>query len=303
MSSCPFPAAAVIQWSLSSRDITDRDSFRRAVIERIETACSSPGVVLVVFPELTGLWLQMTRLLGIFPTGRAAQLLHTLTLTPVLLGGFLRKNGAAVLADQQGPESWLEPFQEAARRRGIYICPGSSFIRDNADRRIYNTSCLISPEGAVLGLRRKIHLTPIEGHLGVSSGSTHQDLDPFHTPFASVGIAICLDGFFEDVVGRLDQAGTELILQPSANSVDWNRSLKRKGYRVLQRDEWLSSGIGSLIQGRSSIMTALNPMDVTTHPLLHNSGCSTAWKRGERTPIAIAPDPRREHQLIVHIGR
>ena len=303
MAAASHPAAAVIQWGLEHAETASHEAFRRAVLRRIDQACRTPGTVLAVFPELTGIWLQFSRLCSPVSSRRYSRWTYSLRHMPKLLSAFLHRDGAARLAAQVDLDSWLSPFREAARQQGIYICPGSSFVMDASSRRVYNTSCLISPDGEVMGLRRKIHLTGIEQRLNTAAGNCEEDLEPFSTSFGEVGIAICLDGFYRDAVSRLDRGGCEIVLQPSANSVPWDSSLKRRGYRVVQRDEWLFTGIGSLIQDCRSIRVALNTMDVTDHPLLRNSGCSSAWKRGITSPIAIAPDPNREHQLIIDIGR
>jgi predicted amidohydrolase len=182
-------------------------------------------------------------------------------------------------------EQWLFPFRQAARRFGVYVCPGSTllpmFRREPAGRLVFerrglaNTSCLIAPNGRVLGFRRKLRLTPLERRAGIAAGDPAFDLLPFDTELGRIGVAVCLDGFYRDIVDAFDAQGCRWLLQPSANSIDWNAELPRN--RVLQSEEWLHCGAGALIQGCEHIRAVYNPMCATRGRLLRHSGRSAVW--------------------------
>ncbi len=304
---------ALIQWRLLPHETSNAEGFARAVEERTAQVCSNRQVKLLVFPELSGLWLQLSSLLGRpaviesyaisgssvsggFPGGGgfgggarlAAGLLAT---KPGAVLRFLTGRGGRALTGRKWAQylrQWLDPFCRAAEKHSVYICPGSSFlpvfrytprgIPEITDRRTANTSCLIGPNGKVLGFRKKLRLTTLEKRLGLVAGDAAEDLLPYRTELGRIGLAVCLDGFYEDIVARLDMQGTEYVLQPSANSIDWNALLVREaGRQVRQSEEWLSCGIGSLIQGRESLLAAYNPMCVTQGRLFSHSGRSTAW--------------------------
>jgi len=310
---------SIIQWSLSAEEYADPSAFAEAVHRRINGALQQGGRKLLVFPELSGLWLQLGRLL---PPGKGliSGFLHLAARSPAALFTLLSRHRIRILRNypwEEHIEHWLGPFREAARKYGLYVCPGSSFLPfhiPSAEQEgikaggsdIFNAACMISPEGTVLGWRRKIHLTPIEQRLGVRPGSPMYDLSPFQTDYGMVGIALCLDGFYEDVVFSLDRQGARIILQPSANPVDWYADLPHPGGKEKQYEQWLKTGIGYMIQGREHIRYAVNPMDATKHPVLKNSGCSSIWENSPRSRLTsrypgllkIASDPYGE--TILH---
>lgn len=291
----PYRVSAV-QWSLSPSEYIDDEAFFQAVRRRCAHAVQPEGTSLIVFPELSGIWMQFSRLVPGNAEGKLKALFQLARTSPRTLLALMFRKGASVLAEDDHPGRWLAPFSACAAEFGVYICPGSAFIKGD-DRRVRNTSCLISPEGEVLGYRSKIHLTVSEKKLGAVPGDYDTDLEPIGTPWGNTGIAICLDGFYDDVVRELDRRETVLVLQPSANSIDWNSPVSSKEGKIPQHVQWLKTGIGHLIQGRRYIQTAVNPMDATRHPLLKNSGCSSIWRNCSGTlqgPEQLAPDPYGE---------
>ena len=74
----------------------------------------------------------------------------------------------------------------------------------------YNTAALIGPDGRLVGRYRKQHL----GHESVRNtpGDASTVLD---TPFGRVGVMICADRRFKDIVGRFRENGAELLICPS----------------------------------------------------------------------------------------
>ena len=44
----------------------------------------------------------------------------------------------------------LERFQEAARKHKVWLIPGSMFLKDPEDGRVYNTAVVINPEGEII---------------------------------------------------------------------------------------------------------------------------------------------------------
>jgi hypothetical protein len=222
-------------------------------------------------------------------------------------------------------EAWIQPFREAALRHHVYVCPGSTFLpgvdrnetRDweLTDRRIYNTACILGPTGRILALTRKVYLTAEERLLGISPGSA-ADLLPCRTELGELAILICLDGFYESLVSRLDSAGARLLIQPSANPVPWEAVLSGgrwySGARAAgceglhQREQWLTQGIGSLIQGRENVGASINPMSVSRILGHLDEGQSSAFRNlgrvAERCPAPAAIASSWDREEIVQIA-
>src|SRR6056297_2571716 len=54
--------AALIQWRLLPQETSSAENFAAAVSKRAEDACGKQKVNLLVFPELSGLWLLLDKL-------------------------------------------------------------------------------------------------------------------------------------------------------------------------------------------------------------------------------------------------
>ncbi|NOY07479.1 MAG: carbon-nitrogen hydrolase family protein [Spirochaetes bacterium] len=261
--------------------------------------------LLVVFPELTGLWIPILTNLFKRPgnreqtSDRINQIVQNPALAGIIFKNITRSPVKAFLSFIKGQrfsfvfygnwkESyriWITPFLKAAVRYNTYVCPGSIFVPPidrevlqglfAVSKGIYNTSLLINPKGKVVGVSRKVNITKDEKKLGIRGGRV-EDLFPFSTEIGKVGILICLDGFYDSLAARMDNFGCEVVIQPSANPKKWKQEPRRDAEQT-QEEEWLSSGIGKLVQGRESIVYALNPMSVSSVFGHADEGLSNAW--------------------------
>ena len=101
-------------------------------------------------------------------------------------------------------------LRDAARDLGATVHMGSFVERDEAGR-LFNTSVLLGPDGAVLTTYRKVHL------FGFGEGEpklmTPGDGPVVHGRF---GLATCYDLRFPEMFRALLDAGSEVVLMPSA---------------------------------------------------------------------------------------
>lgn len=110
-----------------------------------------------------------------------------------------------------------------AKEKNIYLIPGSIHEAIENENKMYNTSLLISPEGKILSVYRKIHLfdadfTGSEKYMEsetFESGSTEQ-LTVTETLFGKFGITVCYDLRFPELYRKLTLKGAEIIFVPSA---------------------------------------------------------------------------------------
>ncbi len=106
--------------------------------------------------------------------------------------------------------------------RELKIC----IIAPMAERRqlpgvFYNSAIFINEDGCILGSYAKTHLTQTERHYFKPGDS----LNVFTTRFGKIGILICYDILFPEIVRQLTLAGAELIFLPSA-------------WRAVEEDIW-----------------------------------------------------------------
>jgi predicted amidohydrolase len=96
---------------------------------------------------------------------------------------------------------------ELAERLDIYLVAG--MLEADGDH-CYNTAVFIDPDGKLLGKYRKHKL---EHELVRNTPGT--DTPVFQTPFGKIGIMICADRRDPELVKRLSEGGTRLLVCPS----------------------------------------------------------------------------------------
>jgi predicted amidohydrolase len=109
-------------------------------------------------------------------------------------------------------------FREAALKNDIWLIPGSIFERNGED--VFNTAPVINPKGEVIArYRKQFPFLPYEK--GVSAG---EDFVVFDIPGAGrIGLIICYDMWFPEMVRTLTWMGAEAIICPSlTNTIDRN---------------------------------------------------------------------------------
>jgi predicted amidohydrolase len=108
-----------------------------------------------------------------------------------------------------------------AREHGMYIT--GSMFEQSEDGKIYNTAPLISPAGEIVGCYRKTHLFSPGSGPDIAHGlSEAQKITPgdslhvFDIGKCRLGIAICADLRFHEVIRELALQGAEVIALPTA---------------------------------------------------------------------------------------
>ena len=112
-----------------------------------------------------------------------------------------------------------EFLREAARGARIHVHGGS--IQERGGDRLFNTTVVFDPDGREIARYRKIHLFDITtpDGTGFRESSTYGSGDEIVTYDAggiTVGAAICYDLRFPELFAALRRAGAELIMLPSA---------------------------------------------------------------------------------------
>ncbi len=107
-------------------------------------------------------------------------------------------------------ESAVQEIRRFARNHTMTVV-GSSY--EHARGRVYNTAYVIDADGAISGQYRKIHLfTPGGEHLHYHSGRTPLIAS---TSVGRLGIVICYDLRFPELLRTLCERGAEVLIIPS----------------------------------------------------------------------------------------
>lgn len=110
-------------------------------------------------------------------------------------------------------------ISESAKNLGIYIIAGS--IPERQGDRVFNTSIAFDRKGNIIGIHRKVHLFDIDvpGKISFRESDTlaaGRQVTVFDTEFCKVGLAICFDMRFPELMRLMALKGASVIIVPAA---------------------------------------------------------------------------------------
>ncbi|HLI46136.1 MAG TPA: carbon-nitrogen hydrolase family protein [Geobacterales bacterium] len=145
------------------------------------------------------------------------------------------------------PEHWiisynfypiLEELRKEARRSGIGIITGGNYI-ENGDN-IEIGSFLIDENGEIIGEQKKVHLFGAENEVA-KAGSSYE---VFRFKDIKIGISICHDLVYPEVIRILTLKGAEIIFAPAR--------IKKQGF-----DPWKLYVMTRALENRVHIASSL----------------------------------------------
>jgi len=194
----------------------DRRQMRRntdRIVSLIDSAVAGSApflpVKLVVFPEFA-------HAAPVFPT--AAELIEKL---------------AVEIPNEHTTRIW-----EKAKEHNIYIQTGSMLETDKKYKNaLFNTTCLIGPEGILYKYRKVNTWIPYEVHTSPHDIEGYDEpLFPVaDTPIGRIGTAICYDWLFPEVLRQLAANGAEVLIRVSAYMDPWNASAPMDWWTIINR--------------------------------------------------------------------
>ena len=112
-----------------------------------------------------------------------------------------------------------EMLSGIAKALGIYIIGGS--IPEKDENKIYNTSFIFGRDGKMIARHRKIHLFDINIKNSISFKESRfitpgEDITVFNTDICTIGVAICYDMRFPELIRKMTLMGAKLIIVPAA---------------------------------------------------------------------------------------
>jgi predicted amidohydrolase len=136
------------------------------------------------------------------------------------------------------PNEHTDRYVRKARELGIYIQTGS-FLECTAEwpGHVFNTSCLIGPDG-ILAKYRKVHTwVPWELHTSPHdlSGYSEPLFPVVETELGRLGTAICYDWLFPEAIRQLGLAGAEVLLRVSAYMDPWGTATPLDWWTLFNR--------------------------------------------------------------------
>ena len=122
-------------------------------------------------------------------------------------------------AEEKENSPTLDAISRAAMRENIYIVAGS--IPERYEGRIYNSSFIFNPLGEILDVHRKVHLFDIDvpGKISFKESETltaGNQITVVDTPLCRIGICICYDIRFSELLRLMALEGAQIIIVPGA---------------------------------------------------------------------------------------
>lgn len=114
----------------------------------------------------------------------------------------------------------LNMLSSAARERNVFIIGGSIPELDDKGR-VFNTSFIFDNKGILIGKHRKMHLFDIDIKNGVKFKESEvltggNEIAIVGTPWGKVGIAICYDIRFPELIRIMALKGAKIVFIPAA---------------------------------------------------------------------------------------
>lgn len=214
------------------------------------------------------------------------------------------------------PNEQTDRYQAKAKQLGVYIQTGT-FLESDArwPGHVFNTTCLIGPDG-VLSKYRKVHpWVPWEVHTSPHDLSGYDEpLFPVvETEIGAIGAAICYDWLFPEAIRQLALGGAEILVRVSAYMHPWGTALPMDWWTMINRVRALENMCYVVAANQAASLDNYPPfswpggsmvVDFDGRVLAQvDPGAGTQMTVG---PIDVATlryerERRRGHQLLAHL--
>lgn len=165
------------------------------------------------------------------------------------------------------PGRTTEFLGRLARELGVYVIGGSILEDAGEDGKMYNTSTVLSPEGELTAIYRKIHLfdvkAPDREYLESRTISPGEEVVTCEAGGVTLGLSVCYDVRFPELYRMLAERGADVISVPAAFTLQtgrdhWELLLRARAVEnqsfVIAPAQWGQKEDGRQTYGRSMII-------------------------------------------------
>jgi predicted amidohydrolase len=136
------------------------------------------------------------------------------------------------------PNEHTDRYRLKAKEHGIYIQTASFLEKDDRyPGQVFNSTCLIGPDG-LLTRYRKVHpWIPWEVHASPHDvpGYSEEMFPVAETEIGRIGVATCYDWLFPEAIRQLALAGAEVLVRISAYMDPWGATPPMDWWTVVNR--------------------------------------------------------------------
>jgi formamidase len=136
------------------------------------------------------------------------------------------------------PNEHTDTIGRKAREHGIYVQMGSMIERDDRwPGVVFNTSCLVGPEGLLYRYRKVNPWLPYEVHASPHDlpGYDEELFPVANTAIGRIGCAICYDWLFPEAIRQLAANGAEVLARVSAYMDPWGATEPMNWWTLVNR--------------------------------------------------------------------
>jgi len=136
------------------------------------------------------------------------------------------------------PNEHIERYVAKAREHGIFIQTGTFLESDPRwPEVLFNTTCLIGPGGMLTRYRKVNPWLPWEVHASPHDlkGYNEEVFPVADTPIGRIGVAICYDWLFPEVLRQLTANGAEVLVRVSAYMDPWGATEPMDWWTIVNR--------------------------------------------------------------------
>ncbi|HXW07724.1 MAG TPA: nitrilase-related carbon-nitrogen hydrolase [Vicinamibacterales bacterium] len=136
------------------------------------------------------------------------------------------------------PNEHTERLQRKAREHRVYIQSGTMIESDPRwPSVVFNTTCLVGPEGILFKYRKVNPWIPYEVHASPHDLAGYDEpLFPVaDTPIGRLGCAICYDWLFPEALRQLAANGAEVLIRVSAYMDPWGATEPMNWWTLVNR--------------------------------------------------------------------
>lgn len=213
------------------------------------------------------------------------------------------------------PNEFTDQYAKAAKKHGVYIVAGTFLEVDPLHPgHVFNTSCLIGPDGVVMKYRKVQPWIPWEIHTSPATLTTDPlELFPVaDTEIGKIGIAICYDWLFPEVLRGLAQNGAEVLVRVSAYMDPWGATPPMDWWTLFNRTRAIENLCHVVACNQGAKLGNYPPFSWPGGSMIvdYDGRIMTQADPGPGEKIVVGPvdlaaqrferDRRRGHQTLLH---
>ncbi|NQT83543.1 nitrilase [bacterium] len=214
------------------------------------------------------------------------------------------------------PNEHTERYALKAKEHSVYI-QTSTFLESDPEwpKAVFNTTCLIGPEGMLYRYRKvnpwipwEVHASPhdLEGY--------NEELFPVAaTPIGNIGCAVCYDWLFPEPLRQLTANGAEILIRVSAYMDPWGATPPMDWWTIVNRCRALENIAYVVAANQGASLKHYPPFSWPGGSMIvdHDGRILAQADPGPGEKIVVAPIDvqmlryerarRKGHQMLAHL--